>query len=782
MITIPFHDNWTVRRMDGTDRQFMAVTLPHDAMLSEGRNADSKGGVNTGWFDAHDYEYRKEFMVPSEWAEQTVWIEFEGIYHNAELYVNEERLSAHPNGYIGFKRMLNHCLHFGELNIIRVIAKNAAQPNSRWYTGTGIYRPVWLHIAPKAYIIPESICVQTLNVQKRRVVFSFDTSETGDVTIEALGQEKRGKKSIEFDFPEAELWSPKHPALYTARLSMGEDVTEIQFGIRSVEVDAKNGLRINGERVLLLGACIHHDNGILGAVGHPFAERRKIALLKQAGYNAIRSAHNPVSKAILKACDELGMLVVDEYADMWYIHKTQYDYASYFENNWKADLRMIVEKDRNHPSVIMYSIGNEVSETAQSKGIALTGEMRDYLHELDNRPVTCGINIFFNYLSSLGFGVYSDEKAKKAAENNGKAKKKTVGSEFINNIAGLLGANFMKFGATLHGSDVKTREAYANLDVAGYNYGINRYKRDLKKYPSRVILGSETFASDASAFYDLAKNHPALIGDFAWTGIDYLGEVGLGAWEYKVYAPTFEHGPGWLTAGAGNLDLIGNETCQMAYTQVAFGISPVRIGVVPVKFAKEKHSPAVWRFTNAVESWSWNGCDGMKTTVEVYARGKEAELVLNGKSLGRKKISKNLRTPFHVVYEPGTLTAIIYDINGKETARTELVTAAEQTILELKPENENIHLGELLYLHLRYTDLQGILKPLAQGCVSLKVKGGKLLAFGNACSYQEKGFLTESTQMYYGEAMAVIEPLNSQMIHIQAISNFGNCEKNIIVQ
>ena len=478
------------------------------------------------------------------------------------------------------------------------------------------------------------------------------------------------------------------------------------------------------------------------------------------------------------------MLVLDEYADMWYIHKTQYDYANFVEKNWKNDLQLMVEKDRNHPSVVMYSIGNEVAETAQPKGIGLAGQMVRRLHELDrSRPVTCGINIFFNFLSSLGFGVYSDKKAEQEAAKAEKAKsrkkKKAVGSEFINSVAGLLGAGFMKFGATLHGSDVKTRGAFAKLDVAGYNYGVDRYNRDLKKYPDRVILGSETFAADAAAFFDLAKEHPALIGDFVWTGMDYLGEVGLGAWEYREYAPTFEHGPGWIAAGSGSLDLIGASTGQMAYTQVAYGLSPIRIGVVPVKFAREKHSPAAWRFTNAMESWSWNGCGGMETTVEVYAQGHSAELLLNGKPLGRKRLSRHHRASFPVTYQDGELTAVSYDESGKELARAGLKTAGGETKLTLLPETEMVRAGELLYVRLRYTDEEGTVKSLARGDIRLTVAGGKLLALGSACPYNAAGYLNDTTDTYYGEALAIIAPTGSGKVSIQASSPYGTASVSL---
>lgn len=780
-----FNQDWRLRRIGSDDWQ--QITLPHDAMLSEPRTADSPGGTNTGWFAARDYEYVKTFYVPAEWETQEISIEFEGIYHRAELYVNGTPVPAQPNGYFGFRRVLNQYLDYGADNRIRVIAHNTDQPNSRWYSGAGIYRPVSLLVLPEKHITPESIIITTLSHQAPAIRVSFQRNTDDAVLVEIvdgeklLASEKTTDNRVEFHLESAELWCPACPKLYTARLTYGEDVQEVRFGIRTVEVDAKNSLRINGKRELLLGACIHHDNGILGAVGHPYAEKRKIKLLKKAGYNAIRSAHNPCSKAILDACDELGMLVLDEYVDMWYIHKTQYDYASLFEQNWRNDLKLMVEKDRNHPSVIMYSIGNEVSETAQKKGIALTGEMRDYLHTMDNRPVTCGINIFFNYLSSLGFGVYSDEKAKaeavKAAKSKGKAKKKAVGSEFINNVAGLLGADFMKFGATLHGSNIKTRDAFAKLDVAGYNYGVFRYKRDLRNYPDRVILGSETFCSDAAAFYDLAQKHPALIGDFAWAGMDYLGEAGIGAWEYKDYAPAFDKGPGWITAGTGTIDLIGKETCQMAYTQVAFGLSPVRIGVIPVPYANQKHSPAAWRMTNAIESWTWNGCDGKRTTVEVYARGTEVELQLNGKRIGRKHIPRNLRTKFPVVYQPGTLTAIVYDVNGQEIAQTSLCTAGEETVLQMIPESSSTRRGDLLYVKLRCTDAKGALKPLARSLIHVDIEGGTLLALGNACSYNDRGYLTNATDTYYGEALAIIEPKDN--VTLSARSQYGSCTLNV---
>ncbi len=747
MQIIPFHDGWRYAHLDQGDWQ--EVTLPHDAMLSEPRTEQSPGGTNTGWFACRDYEYEKTFEAP----EDAAYLEFEGVYHKAQVFLDGEEKPAHHNGYFGFRVPITAGHHS-----LRVIARNADSPSSRWYSGAGIYRPVSLVCLPKEHILPESIQIKTLDYHTRTIRVSFATTGSDQVEVTALHEKAAGTDSVTLSIKEAGLWSPEEPNLITLTLRYHDDVQTIRYGIRTVEVDAQKGFCINGKRTLLLGACIHHDNGILGAAGYPFAERRKVMLLKKAGYNAIRSAHNPISKAMLDACDELGMMVLDEYADMWYIHKTRYDYAECLERSWHEDLRLMVEKDRNHPSVVMYSIGNEVSETAQRKGIELTESMTKRLHELDDRPVTCGINIFFNYLSSLGMGVYTDKKAEQAIAEKKKAKRKAVGSEFFNNLTGLLGADFMKFGATLHGSNVKTRDAFEKLDVAGYNYGIRRYKRDTRLYPHRVILGSETFISDAMIFYDLAQKTPALIGDFAWAGMDYLGEVGVGAWEYTDNAPSFDHGPGWLTAGVGAIDLIGTETAQMAYTQVAFGLSPVRIGVIPVCYSGQKHSPAAWRMTNAIESWAWNGMEGRKAVVEVYARGAWVALHLNQEKVGKKRLNAKGIARFSLPYRPGQLTAVVYDDTSKETARTTLFSAEEETVLQLMPEKKTVCKDELLYVRLRYTDPNGLLKPGERGEIMVKVQGGTLMGLGNACSYHERGYLTSMTDTYYGEAMAVIRP------------------------
>lgn len=785
MQKISFNEGWLFGRLNEESRR--EVTLPHDAMIGEKRTAESAGGKNTGWYEGHDYVYEKTFSVPDEWKEKHIVFEFEGVYRNAKVYINGQLAGGRAYGYSNFYVDADKFLEFGKDNVIRVEAFNSDQPNSRWYSGAGIYRPVWLYVMPSSHIQLNGIKIKTLDYEQPGVRISVNTSGAGDVKIEVLDGGKviamaklssAGTAEAELSLPTARLWSPEDPYLYTCRVTFGEDVAEEKFGVRVMECTAEKGLTINGKRVILRGACIHHDNGILGSVNHPFADERKIKLLKEYGYNAIRSAHNPTSKATLEACDRLGVLVMDEYVDMWYIHKNKYDFASYFADEWKKDLASMVEKDYNHPCVVLYSIGNEVAETGQKKGIALAEEMTKYLHTLDDRPVTCGINIFFNLLYSLGFGIYSDKKAD--AELSAKKKKKSVGSEFFNDLAGIFGATTMKIGATLPGCNAKTKDAFAAMDVAGYNYGIMRYMRDFKKHPQRVILGSETFCADARKFWLIAKEHPALIGDFVWAGMDYLGEVGVGSWENADYAPEFTGGPGWVSAGSGRLDLNGRPLAEALYTRVAFDLDPIRVGVVRADMAFEKHSPSAWKLSSAWESWAWEGCDGKKTMVEVYTTCPRAALYINGKKVGEKKVGKNARAYFKVTYASGELVAAGLDKSGKEVCRTTLKSPSKDTILAAIPENEVISRDQLCYVKLRYTDKDGIWKPLARGDIGVKVEGGELLALGSACPYNEQGYLGDTTDTYFGEALAIIRPSkDAERIKLSAVSPYGNAETEV---
>ena len=785
---------WTCRHL-GDTAPGKAVTLPHDAMLAEPRTAISAGGTNTGWYEEYDYEYQRTLTVPENELADTHILEFEGVYHNAEVWLNGQKAAFRPYGYTNFYVDCAPYLHAGE-NELRVIARNADQPNSRWYSGAGIYRPVQLWKARGAHITLNGVKIRTLSLQPAIVEVRVKTTAPGTVRLTvddlpAMQQESDGEAVFTLTLDNARLWTPETPNLYTCRVSFADDEVTETFGVRKVEWGT-DGFLLNGKRYIIQGACIHHDNGLLGAVCDPDAVARKVRLLKENGYNAIRSAHNPCSKALLTECDRQGMLVMDEYIDHWYIHKTEHDYVDYFNDWWRQDLTDMVEKDYNHPCVVLYSTGNEVSETAQKRGIALTKEMTDFLHGLDDsRPVTCGVNIFFNFLSSIGFGVYSDEKAKKEAERAEKAKqrgekaakKKAVGSQFFNNLAGLLGDEFMKRGATLHGCDVKTRDAFANMDIAGYNYGIYRYKHDLKKYPQRLILGSETFCNDAYKFRELAKQEPRLVGDFVWAGMDYLGEVMVGSWEYADYAETFDGGLGWVSAGSGRIDLTDKPLGEALYTRVALEAdNGPYIAVCPVNHTGDRHSPSAWKMTNAMPSWSWTGCEGRKASVEVYARAARVELVLNGHTVGSKMLKNDCLAKFSIPYESGTLEAVSYDAADHEMGRCKLQSAGGTTRLTLDAEEPTVKPGHLCYIRLRYTDENGITKPLARGSIQVQVRGGTLVGLGSACPFNKHSYLDSETDTYYGEALAIVRMGDGDAMTIAASDGEYSAELTVPAQ
>ena len=794
MKATPFLTGWTCRHL-GDTAPGKPVTLPHDAMLAEPRTALSAGGTNTGWYEGYDYEYRRTLTVPENELADTHILEFEGVYHNAEVWLNGQKAAFRPYGYTNFYVDCAPYLHAGE-NELRVIARNADQPNSRWYSGAGIYRPVQLWTARGAHITLNGVKIRTLSLDPAVVEVRVKTTAPGTVRLmvddlPAVQQESDGEAVFTLTLDNARLWTPETPNLYTCRVSFADDEVTETFGVRKVEWGT-DGFLLNGKRYIIQGACIHHDNGLLGAVCDPDAVARKVRLLKENGYNAIRSAHNPCSKALLTECDRQGMLVMDEYIDHWYIHKTEHDYVDYFAEWWQQDLTDMVEKDYNHPCVVLYSTGNEVSETAQKRGIALTKEMTDFLHGLDDsRPVTCGVNIFFNFLSSIGFGVYSDEKAKKEAERAEKAKqrgekaarKKAVGSQFFNNLAGLLGDEFMKRGATLHGCDVKTRDAFANMDIAGYNYGIYRYKHDLKKYPQRLILGSETFCNDAYKFRELAKQEPRLVGDFVWAGMDYLGEVMVGSWEYADYAETFDGGPGWVSAGSGRIDLTGKPLGEALYTRVALEAdNGPYIAVCPVNHTGDRHSPSAWKMTNAMPSWSWTGCEERKANVEVYARAARVELVLNGHTVGSKTLKNDCLAKFSIPYESGTLEAVSYDAANHEMGRCRLQSAGGTTRLTLDAEEPTVKPGHLCYVRLRYTDENGITKPLARGNIQVQVRGGTLVGLGSACPFNNHSYLDNETDTYYGEALAIVRMGDGDAMTIAASDGEYSAELTVPAQ
>ena len=704
-----------------------------------------------------------EYEVLSRVLRHTLWKDPNGDenneYHIRSLYFdtrfNDALIDSHAYGYTPFEIELTDLL-VGE-NHIRVEVDNSGEPNSRWYTGSGIYRPVWLIVKEKEYI--RDLRIETLSYAPPAIRVTCDQ----DATVSILD----GKNVLykgpcgEIDLPDAALWSAETPKLYDCRVESATDCAVQRFGIRKLEWCAENGLTVNGKSVKLRGGCIHHDNGLLGACAFRDAEYRKVRILKESGFNAIRCAHNPCSEAMLDACDELGMYVMDEAFDMWYIPKGKFDYARDFEENFREDLANIVNRDRNHPSVILYSIGNEISETAQERGIALTEEMTALLHRLDSiRPVTCGINLFLNGLVSKGIGIYSEDgesMADKATDEDNKMSKLS-GSALYNAIMENL-STIKNVVSLAPFADKATREAFSRLDICGYNYGTARYIKDGKKYPDRIIVGSETYIPGLYDTWKKVEKHPYLIGDFIWTAWDYLGESGIGAWRYgeggfhKPY-PT-------LTANCGAIRISGNPDPMLYFVQACYGIPVLKMAVRPVDRSGEKCARSPWRMTDAVESWDWPGCEGKTAQVEVYTTAHRVELLLGGKKIGMQKPKKGV-CRFQIPWQPGVLEAVGYDETGNEMDRCALRSAGKKRQLQVIADKKEVKADgqSLVWLDIAVTDENGTAIRSEDFKITVQTENITLQGLGSDRMVNPESYTENTCTTYLGRAQAILRAGN----------------------
>ena len=764
MKKISFNDKWTCNGKP--------VTLPHDAQITEKRGEEISNGGH-GYFPGGIYTYEKNFAAPDEWKGKTVIAEFEGVYKNATVSLNGKDLCFHPYGYTGFFAELEG-LNFGEDNTLTVVADNSQLPNSRWYSGSGIYRPVWLYICEKEGLRPESVKISTVSIDP--AVVKVESSVSIKADIEGITGEGT---SFELTIPNAKLWSDETPSLYTARVSAGAgDTLEIPFGIRQITW-SNRGLFINGKETLLRGGCVHHDSGILGAATYAESEERRVRILKENGFNAIRSSHNPASKAMLDACDKYGMYVMDETFDMWYNRKNLHDYGADFEEWWEKDTAAMVNKDFNHPSVIMYSIGNEVGEPAEEKGLEYGRKMVDLCHKLDaSRPVTCGANLMIMSKYAKGSGIYKDGEQK--TSDSKKKKEGGNASLAFNIIASVVGPGMNKAGNSKK-VDKLTTPFLDSLDIAGYNYGSGRYPLEAKAHPERVIFGSETFPQDIWRNWQMVRKYPYLVGDFMWTSWDYLGEAGLGAWSYTGGMP-FNRPYPWILGGAGVIDILGIPDGSCKYASTVWGLegNPV-IAVRPANHPGVRPSKSVWRGTNAIMSWSWAGCDGNKTTIEVYSDQDKVELLINGKSAGRKKV-KECKAFFKVRYSAGTVTAVAYDASGRETGRSELRSADDQFRIAVRPEKTAVSSGEIVYIPVNIEDSNGVVESNADRRITVEVQGGELLAYGSANPCTEEQYHTGSFTTYYGRSLAVVRAGEAGKLRLTATDGSMKDTSEIIIK
>lgn len=741
-----FNDGWEFAKEGG---EYAPVELPHDAMIAEKRYASCRNASQSGYFPGGKYRYRKKFELTADEAEKKVGLLFEGVYRNCEVYVNGSLAGAHKYGYGEFTVDIGSFVR-GGVNLVEVTVDNSLVPNCRWYSGSGIYRPVSLIVEGEK--APSEPQVHTISIDPAIVRVTADD----DAQIKLLRSKTVVAEGAPGDFviENAQLWSAESPELYTCVATRGKESKSVTFGIRKLEWSGREGLVINGRQVKLRGGCIHHDNGVLGACGFAAAEERRVRILKEQGFNALRISHNPASRALLDACDRLGMYVMDEAFDGWYIPKDYHDFSRDFEECRSAELAAMVKKDFNHPCVIMYSLGNEITESAEEKGIKLCAEMRDLLHALDpTRPVTAGINVLLDVYARMGIGVYKDKgkyEKKPLPEGKGYKEKKT-GSAFFNywtqKLGGLMFA--LSKGKT---AEKVTADIAKSLDIVGLNYASSRYDIDAEKYPDRLMAGTETMASALPYNWERVKRYPQLVGDFVWSAWDYLGETCMG-WTYNSYKGL----P--LLANQGMIDITGLPLASMAFMRTVWGLeSKPCIFVRPLDHAKETPSKGAWQFTDALKSWNWRGYEGEKAVVEIYSAAPRVRLEQNGKTIKEKKV-KNFKALFKVTYMPGKLTAVALDENGAEISRSSLSSGCGEMRLIALPEKTVLTANgqDLAFVPIEFCDETGLLLPAIERRITLEVEGGaaKLIGFGSALYKTDETFGKNYHDSYRGRALAV---------------------------
>lgn len=739
------------------DRAPVSVDLPHDAMIVEKRNGRCRNGINSGYFPGGKYIYEKSFDLDAAEIGKSVVLHFEGVYQNCKVYVGDRLAGSHRYGYTAFDVDISDYVKAGN-NTVRVEVDNSLEPNCRWYSGSGIYRPVSLIIQEKNHI--SRVRLETVDIHPARVRVDVATTQSGEVTVEFYDGGTLVASGVPgiLEIPEAKLWSGETPFLYTVLVKTDTDERILRFGIRKLLWSPKTGLTVNGREVLLRGGCIHHDHGVLGACEYYDAEYRRIRILKENGFNALRIAHNPASQITLDVCDKLGMYVMNETFDGWYIPKTYHDYARWFREDWKQDVTAMVESARNHPCVILYSHGNEVSETATERGAEVCRELTNFIHSLDDsRPVTAGVNVLLNVYANMGLGVYKDKGDYKPEPlpTKGGYKEKKSGSAFFNALANKLGS-LMFFMSKGSKGDKACLGAANGLDVLGLNYASSRYDEDVAAYPDRLMVGAETMAADLPYNWERVKKYPQLLGDFVWAAWDYLGEACMG-WTYHSYKGL----P--LLANQGMIDITGKPLVSMYFMQIVWGLRKEPfIGVRPVNHAKEAPTTGAWQFTNAIDSWSWAGYEGTKATVEVYADAASVRLLLNGKEMGTKPVKK-YKAIFRLPYQPGTLTAETLDEQGKVVSSHSLTTAGDETVLTGTPEKKVLRANgqDLCYLPIEFTDRAGNLKPYIEQRVEVTVTGAATLAgFGSALCKTDEVFDKPYHHSYRGRCLAVLRAGN----------------------
>ena len=713
------------------------VDLPHDWDIFEGPNSgQGTTGTGGGWFEAGKGEYRKEFRVESlELRDKLVKLHFEGVYQKAEVYVNGQRAGQHHYGYTPFTVDVTPYINKDkkQANEVMVKVDNSQQPNCRWYSGSGIYRHVWLETMPALHIAENGVFVTTPEVSADKARVQVDVTVQNEsqadrnatvvvggaqlmVAVKA-GESKTVTTTLFVNNPR--LWSPESPTLYEAKVELKEagnviDNATARYGIRSFSFDAENGFVLNGQKVLINGACVHHDDGVLGARAFDDAEIRKVRQMKEAGFNLIRTSHNPTTRAFLDACDSIGMLVIDEAFDGWRTQKNPYDYSTVIDSCFRQDIHAMVLRDRNHPSVISWSIGNEVIERKDIRVVYTARQMKKAIHELDTtRPVTEALCAWDR--------------------------------------------------------DWEIYDPHAEvLDVAGYNYMIFKHASDHERDPKRVIWQTESYPRDAFRNWAVVNDFPYVVGDIVWTGLDYLGESGIGRNYYKGEREGeswIEGGqPEWHGAPCGDVDITGWRKPISHYREMLWNLtpnpSPKGEGSIYL-CAKEPNGyhgeikTTMWSVWPTWESWTWPSWEGKPVEVEVYTHQPEVKLYLNDQLIGTKQVSRDteFKAVFSVPYKAGTLRA---EAGGESVT---MKTAGEPARLRLTPDRTVMTADgqSLTFVTVEVLDKQGTLVPEAAIDCEAIVKGqGKLLAFASADLKDTEPYTSSRVKTWKGRALLVV--------------------------
>ncbi len=831
MQSIALDREWTFRRgfLDSLgmlrEDPGVVVNLPHDGMISTAVTPDAPAKMDMGYFTGGNSNYTKFVFFPKEWEGERVGLQFDGVMLNATVDVNGYKAGQQHYGYAPFYVDLTDLVTFGKENRITINVNASMQPNSRWYTGSGLYRGVKLVHGPKVHVPVDGIFVSTKEVadglafleaqvdvqndkaQKRLVEVELTltaegcgesggcagSAEAGKESgcAELEGAEKAGGRVVAvtrrvicvgartsemarmaFSVENPMLWDVDHPNLYRARAKVTDlgtyrthfipseaetkqsDVATVLFGIRTITADVARGLRINGKTVKLKGGCLHHDNGLLGSVSLYESEARKVKKLKEVGFNAIRTAHNPPSAALIEACDRLGMYVFDEAFDAWGMAKRGGDYNQFFDAYWEKDLTAFVRRDRSHPSVILWSTGNEIPERGGlNDGYALATKLAEKMRSLDGtRPVSNGICSFWSGLD--------DELME--------------GQNSQQNAADDASKNLWETGT----------EPFTNgLDVVGYNYMEDLYEKDHEMFPDRVILGSENFPKEIGFRWPLVEKLPYVIGEFTWTAWDYLGEAGLGKSVYlDPEDPFLQRGQWalmpqttspfpWRTANDADFDITGKKLPQGAYRSVIWGSETTHLYTVHPKNYGKKELISAWGFTDVLSDWSFEGYEGKPVELVVFSKAEEVEIFVNGTSIGRKPVSNERPLPrsvrFDAVYQPGEVVAVSYD-GGKEVSRAVLTTAAKPVGIRLTPEKQSMKADghDVIYVTVEIVDAQGRVVPYSEVkleaetcCADAGVSAGAvatLAGFGTANPITEEDYTDNETVSYRGHALAIL--------------------------